>query len=135
MSLFGKRHVAVEQKSSDSAISCPTSNIACCKFWTYLKRRKLVVAASSIRPSLGRFWDNFSTSLERFWDSKQTNLGRISNLSKINFGWAIASISSFQTLHKMLDSLKQEISRYLFVTCLLSTSNFLLSTHLFFVTN
>ena len=35
-------HVAVEQKSSDSAISCPTSNIACSKPRTHLKRRKLV---------------------------------------------------------------------------------------------
>ena len=35
-------HVAVEQKSSDSAIYCPTSNIACSKPRTHLKRRKLV---------------------------------------------------------------------------------------------
>jgi hypothetical protein len=34
--------VAVEQKSNVSAISCPTSNIACSKPRTHLKRRKLV---------------------------------------------------------------------------------------------
>ena len=35
--------VAVEQKSNDSAIYCPTSNIACSKPRTHLKRRKLVL--------------------------------------------------------------------------------------------
>jgi hypothetical protein len=34
--------VAVEQKLSDREISCPTSNIACSKIRTTLKRRKLV---------------------------------------------------------------------------------------------
>ena len=40
--LLASGRVAVEQKLSDSAISCPTSNIACRNRHTYLKRRKLV---------------------------------------------------------------------------------------------
>jgi len=52
---FGKRNVAVEQKSSDSAISCPTSNIACEEFYAYLKARKIV--ADPHRSA--QLWDNF----------------------------------------------------------------------------
>jgi hypothetical protein len=40
--LLASGGVAVEQKSNVSAISCPTSNIACSKPRTHLKRRKLV---------------------------------------------------------------------------------------------
>jgi hypothetical protein len=47
-------NVAVEQKSNVSAISCPTSNIACRNRHTYRKRRKIVRSKLSIREKLSK---------------------------------------------------------------------------------
>jgi hypothetical protein len=47
-------NVAVEQKSNVSAISCPTSNIACRNRHTYRKRRKIVRSMLSIREKLSK---------------------------------------------------------------------------------
>lgn len=61
--LLASGGVAVEQKSNVSAISCPTSNIACSKPRTHLKRRKLV------RKKLQEVYSEFTQRLHLVYSS------------------------------------------------------------------
>jgi len=70
--------VAVEQKSNVSAISCPTSNIACSKPRTHLKRRKLVCKKLQLiyRKPTGAYTESLTNLYRQSTNSLLNNLQR-----------------------------------------------------------
>jgi hypothetical protein len=70
--------VAVEQKLSDREISCPTSNIACSKPRTHLKRRKLVRQKLQLiyKETTGAYTDSLTNLYQKSTNSLLNNLHR-----------------------------------------------------------
>ena len=104
-------HVAVEQKSSDSAISCPTSNIACSKPRTHLKRRKLVRKKLQLiyRKTTESLLNNLQRDYKEFTDSQQIvitktncNLQAIYKESTNNLQESTQSLEYFNVSHRLL---------------------------------
>ena len=114
---FASGRVAVEQKSNVSAISCPTSNIACSKIRTPLKQRKLV------RQKIAKNIRAIAQKLTNIFAASQKRIQKIKNVSAKNRTGKTLNKNWYKTNQKMKFSRRK---LYIFVATIVTARKFTL---------
>ena len=115
--LLASGGVAVEQKSNVSAISCPTSNIACRNRHTYRKWRKIV------RQKIAKNIRAIAQKLTNIFAESQKRIQKIKNVGAKNMTGKALNKNWYRTNQKMKFSRRK---LYFFVATIVIARKFIL---------